>query len=352
MIKVLIVDDSLVAREVLSELFSRDPRFQVVGMARNGEEGVRMACELAPDVITMDLEMPGMDGFQATRAIMESCPRPIVIVSGNWTHGDVDKTMKSLAAGAVSAMPKPSGVLSPESETSTRELLDTVAAMSEVKVIRRRSRTPAVLPGSPATRNGAVPPMPHPRSPESHEVLVIGASTGGPPVLHTLLSGLPQNFRMPILVVQHITQGFLGGLVDWLDRSIPLKVTIARDGERALPGMVYFGPDDHHLEIDRDLRIHLTRGEREHGSIPSVSCLFRSAATNLGSRAVGILLTGMGRDGAAELLDMRRRGALTIAQDKESSVVWGMPGEAVRLNAACHILPPQGIAELLNGNPA
>ena len=344
MIKVLIVEDSSVVRELLTFILSSDPDIQVIGTARDGREAVQAVGELRPDVVTMDIFMPTMDGFEATRIIMETNPTPIVIVSASWDSQEVEKTFRAMEAGALTAIAKPVGVTHPNYQQRANELLKIVKLMSEVKVIKRRpqDRRGPLISGE--TSAGIIPPaLPNP------QVIAIGASTGGPPAIATILSRLPKDFCAPLLIVQHIAVGFVQGFADWLANLARLPVKIAQQGEYLLPGHVYVAPDDRHLGVEGGGRIALSNGELVNGLRPSVSWLFRSVNDVFGKNAIGVLLTGMGKDGAQELKLMKEKGAVTIVQDKESSIVYGMPGEAVNINAAMHILAPVGIAEFLLG---
>jgi two-component system chemotaxis response regulator CheB len=344
MIKVLIVEDSPVLRDFLTYILSSDPAIRVIGTAHDGEEAVRAVRDKKPDVVTMDLIMPKMDGFEATRIIMETTPTPIVIVSASWDPQEVEKTFRAMEAGALAAIEKPVGVNHPNYKKLAQELILTVKLMSEVKVIKRRPRMkygsaiPAVFPV------GKINPVI-----SELKAVAIGASTGGPLAIQEILSGLPKNFPAPILIVQHIAAGFVQGFTDWLANSSGLPVKIAAPGEYPLPGRAYVGPDDVQMGIGNDGRILLSKGEPENGLRPSISWLFRSVAEVFGKNAVGVLLTGMGKDGVQELKLMKEKGAVTIAQDRESSVVYGMPGEAVSLNAATYVLPPAKIAAFLSG---
>jgi two-component system chemotaxis response regulator CheB len=344
MIKVLIVEDSPVVRDLLTFILSSDPAIQVIGTARDGEEAVRAVRDKKPDIVTMDIVMPKMDGYQATRIIMENTPTPIVIVSASWDPGEVEKTFKAMEAGALAVLEKPVGIDHPNYGRITKELIQTVKLMAEVRVVRRRPRAshgkaaPVVSPD-----NDTLPTTTDLR------VVTIGASTGGPPVIETILSGLPKEFPAPLLIVQHIAAGFVQGFADWLARSSGFPVKVASHGEYPLPGRAYLAPDNLHMGVGSGGRILLSTDEPENSLRPAVSRLFRSVAEVFGQYAAGVLLTGMGKDGARELRLMREKGAVTIAQDKESSVVYGMPGEAVALNAATYVLPPARIAEFLSG---
>jgi two-component system, chemotaxis family, protein-glutamate methylesterase/glutaminase len=340
-IHVLVVEDSPTVREFLIHILHRDPQIRVVGTASDGQEAVELVQRLRPDVITMDINMPRMNGFEATRRIMETQPTPIVIVSGHWDPGEVETTFRALEAGAQAVLPRPGGSGEAAFEVSVKELVQMVKLMSEVKVIRRWPRARSAV--APAI----IPPGPVQRAPGDIRVVAIGASTGGPPVLQTILSRLPREFPVPVLLVQHMAPGFVQGFSDWLAQSTPLCMQVARHGEALLPGHVYVAPDGCHMGVASNGCVVLSQEQHENGARPAVSTLFRAVARVFGKHAVGVLLTGMGKDGAEELKTLRDLGAVTIAQDKESSVVHGMPGEAIKCAAATYVLPPEGIADML-----
>lgn len=334
-VRVLVVEDSPVARELIIHLLSTDPELQVVGTARNGGQAIEAVQRLRPDVVTMDVVMPEMGGLEATRRIMEVSPLPIIIVSSTVNRREVSTTFEALKAGAVAAIPRPSGPGSPDFQSARSELVRTVKAMAEVKVVRRwgdggpKRPAPVQIPETP------------PR------LVAIGASTGGPEAIRILLEGLPPNFSLPVLVVQHMAAGFLGGLAEWLGRTSPLPVCLGQEFELIKPGRVYIAPDDRHMGISRELRLTLASTPPEKGVRPAVGHLFRSVQVACGRRAVAVLLTGMGSDGVKEMLELKGIGALTIAQDKASSVIYGMPGEAVRTGAALYELSPAQISRSL-----
>jgi two-component system chemotaxis response regulator CheB len=338
-IRLLIVDDSPSVRMMLEQIFSADAAFDVVGHACDGQEAVDAVQRLAPDVVTMDILMPGMNGLEATSRIMERHPVPIVIVSGNLDAEEVLTSFRAMEAGALAALPKPRGASHPGHASDVALLLQRVKLMAEIKVVRR-------WPRSCATKaSGALLPAPGAQPPP--RVVAIGASTGGPVVINRILSGLPADYSPTLLIVQHMSPGFIRGFAAWLSLSSRLPVRLASQGEALLPGQVYIAPDGFHMTVAGGDRIALIRSAPENGQLPSVAGLFRSVAEVYGRQAVGILLSGMGDDGAAELKLMKNRGAVTIAQDRKSSIIFGMPGEAVRLGAASYVLPPDRIVHYL-----
>ena len=341
-INVLVADDSSVSRILLVQLLESDPQIHVIGAVDDGQAALDFLKENKPDVVLMDIHMPRMDGFQAARLIMETQPVPIVICTATANPEEVATTFRLMEAGAVACVQKPAAREHPEFEQLVMNLLQTVKLMSEVKVVRRwpRSRSTS-LPVSPAR------PIELQPAPAGVTLIGIGASTGGPPVLQTILSSLPKDFPGAILIVQHIAHGFLPCLVDWLKLTAGPRVQVASHATCPSPGHAYLAPDDFHMGVSSGGRILLTSEVPENGLRPAVSYLFRSLAGVCGRNALGVLLTGMGKDGAAELKLMKDKGAVTIAQDRESSIVHGMPGEAIELGGATHVLAADNIAHTL-----
>lgn len=340
MIRVLMAEDSATTGEYLAYLLSQDSDLEAVGVARDGIEAIEMTQRLKPDVVLMDVHMPRMDGHEATRHIMENSPRPVVMMSASSSREDTLRALDALNAGALTLVSKPGGPDHPGHAADVRRLLDTVKLMAAVKVVRR---WPA--------RDGRAPvaSAPAPTSAPSRKVraIAIGASTGGPQVLHQLLERLPRTTSVPIFIVQHIAAGFTSGLAEWLDHGTPLDVKVGEQGEASRPGSAYLAPEGYQMGISAGGRIELTRGTAGDSFCPSVSHLFRSVVSAYGAGGMGVLLTGMGRDGADGLLSMREAGALTVAQDEPTSIVFGMPREAINLGAAGYVLAPREIADLI-----
>lgn len=340
-IRVLIVEDSPVASELISHILSSDPGIQVMGVANNGREAIKSINKNKPDIVTMDLNMPGMDGFETTRTIMETVPVPIIIVTGMTGMSEIEMSFRAIEAGALAVLQKPYGIGHPDYEANANELITTVKLMSEIRVVRRWRTTAKKTPATDKVVNSIS------IQPADIRIVAMGASTGGPPVIEKILASLPKNFSVPLLIVQHIAPGFIQGFVEWLGQTSALPVHVAFNGSIIRPGHVYFAPDGAQMKVDSIGRVSCTGDPSENGLRPSISYLFRSVAKMFEKNAVGVLLTGMGKDGAEELKLMKEKGAVTIAQDEESSAVFGMPGAAVKLDAVSYVLPPEKIAEVL-----
>lgn len=338
-INVLLVDDSPSSRLLLRHILETDTRFVILGEVGSGADALAFLKQRRPDVIVMDIHMPGMDGYETTREIMQTLPLPIVICTGVPSPDEAADKFRALDAGALALVAKPPGPGHPQHQEAAAKLVETIALMSEIRVVKR-------WPRDRVSRSSAFFPRPSSK-PAPIDVIAIGTSTGGPPVLQAILAGLPADLPAPIMIVQHISVGFLPGLVEWLGLSTRFPIQVGTHGQPLQPGHAYLAPDCYHMGIGHQKQIVLSRSEPENGLRPSVSFLFRSVASICGSRAIAVLLTGMGRDGAQELKELKALGAITIAQDAESSVVHGMPGEAIRLGAAHYVLPPDRIATVV-----
>jgi two-component system chemotaxis response regulator CheB len=340
-VQVLVVDDSVVQRTALMALLNADPELTVVGWATTGAEAVRATALLKPDVIAMDLRMPDMDGLEATRQILRETPTPIVLVTAEAASvSDDDQRLmfEALAAGVLAVLTRPNA--GPAGQRALLELRRTLKNMARVKVVRRwaddRLHPPAAsTSATPAAAPGSTP-----------QVVAIGASTGGPPVLRTILVGLPDGFGPPVLVVQHIADDFAVSLVDWLRPQCALPIQIAGEGQVLNQPGIWVAPPGRHMGV-RGRTVALVDGPPISLHRPSATHLFQSVAREYGRAAIGVLLTGMGDDGAVGLRDLKRAGATTIAQDEATSVVFGMPAAAISLGVVDHVLPPPAIAPIL-----
>ena len=349
--RVLVVEDSAVIRRLLALIIDADPRLILVGAVESAEDAMEAIPRLRPDVISMDIRLPGMDGLEATRRIMASHPTPIVVIADAVEDASLRISMNALRSGALSVVEKPDGLLSGGYEAAARGIATQLAIMSEVPVIRRRTAATAASTAEPVEAGLAAPPA----------VMAVAASTGGPAALARLLGALPAGFPLPVLLVQHIGAPFIEGFAGWLDGLVPMPVALARDDEALLPGRVLVAPAERHLGLAGavgDLRVRLRAGPPVSGQRPSATVLFEQMAP-LGAAGLGVLLTGMGEDGAAGLASMRRSGGYTITEHESSAVVYGMPAAAVRLGGSCASIPLDGIAprilrmlQPLPGDPA
>jgi two-component system, chemotaxis family, protein-glutamate methylesterase/glutaminase len=356
-IPVLLVEDSLVALMILKRILGGSSEIVVVGVAHDGVEALEMIPKLQPKVICTDLHMPKMSGLELTRRVMAECPRPILVISASVDqHEDAQTVFQLLQAGALDVFPKPTVELLSEYEQIKRDLITKIKILSGVSVFTQHAGTrnkDLAITNSKGIGNQELTTSksnsrPFPISQFSApKAIAIGASTGGPQALFTILKALPAHFPIPIFCVQHISVGFLDGLVSWLSTECQLKIRIAQAGDVPQPGTVYFAPDHCHLQLNHQGRIALSSDVPVSGHRPSITVLFQAIAAYYRQATLGILLTGMGRDGAEGLLTIAQAGGTTIAQNEQSCVVFGMPKEAIALGAAQHILPIGEIAPMV-----
>lgn len=334
----MIVEDSLVVRQLLSALITRDPRLMLVAAVASAEEAYLEIQRVRPDVISMDIRLPGDSGLDATRRIMAEHPTPIVVFADSINDSSLKISMNALRAGALSVVEKPVGTLSDGYEELAETLCTQLYIMSQVPVIRQRPPRPLLQKEGPlADFTATLPPS----------LVAMAASTGGPPALAKVLGALPTDFPVPILVVQHMGAAFMEGFASWLDGLVAMPVGLAHDQEVALPGHIYVAPGNAHLTVTPGNLMRLSYEQPLSSQRPSATILFQSVARSAGPRGLGVLLTGMGDDGALGMLEMRQAGAFTIAESEQTCVVYGMPAAAVRLGGVRAILPLDAIAARL-----
>lgn len=316
----MIVEDSLVVRTLLAHIVAGDPRLEIAAAAASAEEALALLPAVRPDVISMDIRLPGMDGLEATRRIMAERPTPIVVISASIDKNSVGSTMDALRAGALSVVEKPVGVSHADYAAVANEIRTQLAIMSQVAVVRQRVR--ARVPQGAAGRPRVAP-----------KVIVCAASTGGPQALAKLFGALPADLSLPVLLVQHMGAAFMDGFARWLGSVAPQRVVIAEAGAVPRPGTIHVAPGDRHLRIDEAGRLALSSAPPVGGQRPAATVLFESAAEALGGAAVAVVLTGMGEDGAAGVRRLVEAGGVALAEHASSAVVDGMPAAAVRAGA-------------------
>ncbi|MBD1925818.1 chemotaxis-specific protein-glutamate methyltransferase CheB [Trichocoleus sp. FACHB-90] len=361
-IKVLLVDDSPIAMTLLKRILAFSPEIQVVGTAGSGKEALALIPSCLPDVICTDLHMPQMDGLEFISEVMATYPKPILVISTSVQKEDKHNVFRLLEAGAVDIFPKPRGGNGSDYELVKQELIGKIKILSGVTVFTHYRKKPTIdtIVNNREAESSNIRYKAEPgnkkysilngqskiRNPKD-KIVTIGASTGGPQALYAILTQLPMNFPVPVICIQHISEGFLQGMVDWLAAECQMPIKIARAGEVPKPGTIYFPLERSHLEFDAQGRFLYSSSPPLGGHRPSVTVTFKSVASVYGQAAVGILLTGMGRDGAEGMQAIASAGGVTIAQDEASCVVFGMPKEAIALGAVQHILPITEIASML-----
>jgi two-component system response regulator WspF len=343
MLKIAIVNDTIIAIEALRRVLATVPEYQIIWIARDGAEAVANCATMPPDLILMDLHMPNMDGVAATRQIMQQHPCSILIVTAT-VHANTAKVFESMGYGALDVVRTP--ILGIQGNpAAAEEILHKINTIAKLIGKSRSAKTNQdSLPRSPV----AVPRIPA----QLPDLIAIGASTGGPNALATLLASLPANFEAAIVVVQHIDEQFTPGLVNWLDRQTPLSVEMAVSGSKPTAGKVLIAATNEHLILKRDRQLYYAKEPSHYVHRPSVDVLFSSIAQHWTRWGIGILLTGMGKDGAVGLKLLRQAGWHTIAQNQASCVVYGMPKAAVEAGAAVEVLSLEAIATVLRSRRA
>ncbi len=336
-IKVLVVDDSPYNREALTAMLESSPFISVVGTAADGEEAIKRVAGLRPDLITLDLEMPRMDGFTFLRWLMKSVPLPVLVISA---RADDRSVIRALEFGAVDFLPKPVGA-GDAVEELRRALIEKVKTFAPVEMAKVRSSL-ALLEAAARERPEAVVPARMAGASPRIDLVAIGASTGGPPAIQAILTKLPKGFKAAIAVSQHMPAGFTRFFAERLDRLSQLEVTEARDGEGLEPGRAYISPGGGHMTFDRTedgVKVVLTDAVESDKYVPSVDAMMKSAAMHFGPRAMGVILTGMGSDGREGMGLIKDMGGTTLAESKETAVIYGMPKEAVNAGVVDRVLP-------------
>ncbi len=331
MINVLVADDSPLTRVVLRDIFRAAGDITVVGEAGNGSEAVAMTDLLKPDLIVMDLMMPVMDGQEAIEEIMANSPTPILVLSATVDEREINHAFSAIKKGALDVMEKPGGAGNDANREFALRLVDKVRLLARIRVIRHpRRRVREVTSPRISCRSG------------ERNILAIGASTGGPKAVMSIMKSLPAEFNAATFIVQHIAQGFTRGFAQWLGQESSIRIRLATDGDEAVVGTALVAPDDCHMTFEQG-KIRLVHSEPVNCCRPSIDVFFNSLAAEFGAGVVGVLLTGMGKDGAQGLLRIKEKGGMTLVQDEQSCSVFGMPKAAISLDAVDEVLPLDGI---------
>jgi two-component system chemotaxis response regulator CheB len=335
-LKVLIIDDSAFSRQTIKRILEKVPNIEVVGVAFDGQDGMAKILKLKPDVVTLDLEMPRMDGFTLLRWIMKEMPIPVIVVS---VYGDDSTVFKSLELGAADFVVKPTKRASPKLEEIENDLLKKILAISSLRM-EKLKKTTSLLSSKEMIRDFI------PRRGNRVEIVTIGASTGGPTAIQAILSRLPANFPGAIVISQHMPREFTKGFAERMDRVSPLKVKEAGHGEPIEGGKVFICPGGRHLLLYKsrdEVFINIKKSSIRDRYVPSIDMMMSSAAKIYGDRVMGIILTGMGSDGKMGMKEIKARGGITIAESGESAAIYGMPQEIISSGAADKVLPLEEI---------
>jgi two-component system chemotaxis response regulator CheB len=333
----MIVEDSDTDRELLIYSFAAESDIEVVGVAKDGEEAIAMVERVKPNIILMDINMPHLNGYEASKRIMEENPTPILLMSATWDIKEVAKILESMHIGVLGVYEKPYGPGHPKYKELYDKIVADIRVMSDVKVIRRFNHKHFESGFKTLQEKECI---------KECKFVLIGSSTGGPPVLHSILKALPADYSLPILVAQHMSREFIDTFISWLNEQCALYVKKAEECEKISAGVVYIAPANYHLTLQNN-RIRLLEADKSELFVPSVSKLFSSVTQWNAGEAVAILLSGMGDDGAEAITKLKQGGAVTMAQNEESSVVFGMANEAIKKGGIEYILSPQGITEFL-----
>lgn len=337
-IKVLLIDDSSLVLGILKKILKNSNEVEVIGIASNGKEGIQKVKELNPDVVCTDLMMPVMNGLEFTKELMQSQPKPILVVSSGLEGQDQSNVFQILEAGALEVFPKPHGGSEKDYEDIRPKLESKIKLIHSIPVFKKRASRMLEMENSQKSEKVS-------EKSKSIRFLVVGSSTGGPNALQKILERLPEYFPVPVICIQHISDGFIQSLVTWLNQSSKLKVKIMEEEEVPIPGKVYFPKDHRHLVMNSEGRLKESREISTNGHTPSINITFQSFASHFGSSTLGVILTGMGDDGANGLLSIKNKGGRTIGESAETCVVYGMPRVAKEIGAVEFQLPLEKIAD-------
>ncbi len=339
-IKVLLIEDSPLILKILRRILDASNEVVVVGTARNGKEGLHLVQDLNPDVICTDFIMPVMDGLEFTKELMSTNPKPILVISSAFEGSNDSNVFNLLKAGALEIFPKPTGIQDSDYDMIREKLVSRIKIVKSIPVYKKNRQAEIKHPSETET---SIKSISHQQNKFSY--IVIGASTGGPNAIQKILFDLPRDISVPIICVQHISDGYIESFTSWLSTNCKLKVKIFSDGEKPQPGYVYFPQNMKHLIIKDDGKLYLSNEAAYNGHCPSINVAFESFAKHFASKTLGIILTGMGDDGAKGILSIKTNGGMTIGEDETTCTVYGMPRVAKELGALNNILPLNKIAD-------